>query len=111
MDDHGAEVDASCVEDDYIAEILENHDEKLALPGIADGTTSLAVIQALPDSVQDVVVAAFAHATGVAFLAAVPLMLVAFGLTLMLPEIRLRKAGETEHFLADGPVPPLPVTE
>lgn len=82
-----------------------------ALEGIADGTTSLAAIQALPDSVQDVVVAAFAHATGVVFLAAVPVMLVAFVLTLMLPEIRLRKAGETEHVLADGPAPPLPVIE
>ena len=58
-------------------------------PG-SDPTTSMANIQALPPELQSEVLGAFARAIDTTFLVAVPIMGVAFVLTLFVPQVRLR---------------------
>jgi len=45
------------------------------------------------------------------FLVAVPFMVVAFVLALILPEVRLRTHQDTAHVLADDAAVPLPVMD
>ncbi len=56
----------------------------------SDPTTSMANIQALPPELQSEVLGAFARAIDTTFLVAVPIMAVAFALTLFVPQVRLR---------------------
>jgi EmrB/QacA subfamily drug resistance transporter len=60
---------------------------------VAKVTGSPAAIQQLPPDVHDAVIQALANAIHVVFLAAVPLALVAFGVTWLLPEKPLRKTA------------------
>jgi len=82
-----------------------------SLPGISDARMSLGTIETLQAPAREVVINALADATGAVFLAVSPLMLVAFILTLRLPEIRLRRSGDTEHALASDAALPLPLIE
>jgi EmrB/QacA subfamily drug resistance transporter len=82
-----------------------------SVPAIDHAAASLSNIQALPPEAQDIVLGAFARAMDTTFLIAVPFMLVAFALSLVLPEVRLRKTQDTEHVLADDAAVPLPTLD
>ena len=76
-----------------------------------DVTSSISNINALPPAVQEQVLSAFARAMDTTFLVAVPFMVVAFVLALILPEVRLRTHQDTAHVLADDAAVPLPVMD
>jgi MFS family permease len=65
----------------------------------ADPTTSMSLIRSLPATLQSQVLDAFARATDFTFLAAVPIMAIAFVLAWFVPQITLRKGDEGR---ADG---------
>ncbi|HEY5134437.1 MAG TPA: MDR family MFS transporter [Candidatus Nanopelagicales bacterium] len=77
----------------------------------SDVTSSISNINALPPAVQEQVLGAFARAMDTTFLVAVPFMVVAFVLALILPEVRLRTHQDTAHVLADDAAVPLPVMD
>jgi len=77
--------------------------------GATDVTTSMASIHALPPEVQALVLAAFARAIDYAFLVAIPIMVIAFLLSLFLQEKPLRTHRGIAAELADDAGVPLPV--
>jgi EmrB/QacA subfamily drug resistance transporter len=85
-----------------------------AFPGqsgaIGDATSSITDINKLPDAVREPLLQAFANAIDTTFLVAVPFMVVAFVLSLFLPEVRLKTKHDTAHNLADDAAVPLPVS-
>ena len=74
-------------------------------------TSSISNIDALPPAIQEQVLGAFARAMDTTFLVAVPFMVVAFVLSLVLPEVRLRTHQDTAHVLADDAAVPLPMMD
>lgn len=84
-------------------------------PGVslpAGGVTgSIAKVDALPPVVRDAVLGAFSNAIATTFLIATPIMAVAFLMSFMLRETRLRSSQDTAHVLADDAAVPLPVME
>jgi len=84
-----------------------------AFPGgasqVGNATTSITQIHALPEPIRSTVLTAFANALDFTFLVAVPFMVVAFLLALILPEVRLKTKRDVAHELADDAAVPLPV--
>jgi MFS family permease len=84
-------------------------------PGVslpAGGVTgSIGKVDALPPAVRDAVLGAFSNAIATTFLIATPIMAVAFLMSFMLRETRLRSSQDTAHVLADDAAVPLPVME
>ena len=76
-----------------------------------DVTSSITSIHALPPLVQEQVLGAFARAMDTTFLVAVPIMALAFVMSLVLPEVRLRTTQDTAHVLADDAAVPLPALD
>lgn len=83
----------------------------VSLPDLTDVTASLASIDALPQAIHDSAIGALAHATSITFLAAVPIMLIAFVLTLFLPEVDLRRVHEIDTSHDSDATAPLPTLE
>lgn len=83
----------------------------MSLPDITNVTASLSSINALPQPIHDAAIGAFAHATSITFLAAAPVMLIAFVLTLFLPEVELRRTHQTEKSIGSDSTAPLPTGE
>lgn len=79
--------------------------------GAGDVTSSISNITSLPAAIQGQVLDAFARAMDTTFLVAVPVMALAFLLSLILPEVRLRTHQDTAHVLADDAAMPLPVLD
>ena len=65
--------------------------------GAADATSSMSLIHSLPAGLQSEVLEAFAKATDFTFLAAVPIMAVAFVLAWFVPQIALRKDNDVSE--------------
>ncbi|CAJ59893.1 MULTISPECIES: MDR family MFS transporter [Frankia] len=88
-------------------------------PGLAASGANISpkVIDALPPAIRDGFVQAFSDSMQTVFLVAVPIGLVAFALTWLLPEIRMRHTVDTVSPAVDdaagpaspAPVPPAPV--
>ncbi len=78
--------------------------------GSGDITSSMSTIHELPADVQALVLHAFANAIDYAFLIAVPIMVVAFVLSLFLKETPLRTHRSVGQELADDAAVPLPVS-
>ncbi len=83
----------------------------VSLPDITNVTASLSSIDALPKPIHDAAIGAFAHATSITFLAAVPVMLIAFVLTLFLPEVELRRTHQTDTSIGGDATAPLATGE
>jgi EmrB/QacA subfamily drug resistance transporter len=77
--------------------------------GAGDVTSSMGSIHALPPAIQALVLEAFARAIDYAFLVAIPIMLIAFVLSLFLKEKPLRTHRGVAQELADDAGVPLPV--
>jgi EmrB/QacA subfamily drug resistance transporter len=93
------------------AELAAAVPQGASVPALDHASASMANINALPPAAQEIVLGAFARAMDTTFLIAVPIMLVGFVLTLFLPEVRLRKAQDMEHVLADDAAVPLPTLD
>jgi EmrB/QacA subfamily drug resistance transporter len=76
--------------------------------GSGNVTNSIGSISALPPQLQSLVHLAFNNAIDATFLLAVPVMALAFVLSLFLKEVPLRKAPTVEESLADDAAVPLP---
>jgi EmrB/QacA subfamily drug resistance transporter len=76
--------------------------------GTGDITSSLGSIASLPAGAQELVHRAFSNAIDATFLLAVPVMAIAFVLSLFLKEVPLRKGPSIEESLADDAAVPLP---
>lgn len=77
----------------------------------SDMTSSLTQIATLPGPIREAVLGAFSSAISFSFLVAVPIMAVAFFLSLMLKETPLRTHQDVAHILADDAAAPLPLME
>jgi EmrB/QacA subfamily drug resistance transporter len=91
------------------AELLKSLPPELASHvGSGSITNSLASIGALPAGAQALVHEAFSQAIDATFMLAVPVMAIAFLLSLFLKEVPLRKGPSIEESLADDAAVPLP---
>jgi EmrB/QacA subfamily drug resistance transporter len=78
------------------------------LAGQAGGPPNPAKLQALPPAVRQLVIDAFVRATNVVFLTAAAVILVAFALSFLLKEIRLRGADEQHAGAREARLEPTP---
>ncbi|MGV1037622.1 MAG: MDR family MFS transporter [Candidatus Nanopelagicales bacterium] len=74
-------------------------------------TSSMSNIDSLPPAVHDSVINAIAQSIDATFLVAVPIMALAFVLSLFLKEMPLRRTQDTAHELADDAALPLPTLD